>query len=138
MKKLSILLSTLLISSSVYAAPTMGMNENMFQEFKNFRMQMIQKRIAIEQTHLSCVQGAQRRDDMRMCEQTAHQAMESLKSNEMQQMQGMRAQFRSQAGMGGEQGGQWQGAGQGGMHQGSMMPAPQQNSMGGAPQAPAQ
>jgi hypothetical protein len=64
--------------------------QNMFNQFKEMRINGIQARMAIDQTALSCVQAAQKHEDMRACEEAAHKSMESLKQSQQQKMQALK------------------------------------------------
>ena len=80
------------------------MHQQMFDQFKQLRISGIQERISIEQNALSCVQGAQKREDMKACEQTAHTAMESLKQSQQQKMQALKQTMQQEhQGQGGQQ-----------------------------------
>jgi hypothetical protein len=168
MKKLGILLCCL--ATTAFAdEPTppnqpgnQGPGGNRFEQMKQDRLDGIQSRITIDQTLLSCVQGAQKREDMERCDDTAKTAMDNLRKAQQQKMQSMRQasqQNGQSGGMGSPQGGmgpQQQGPGQqssgsmdqpkpgmmrpdqGGMEsqQGGMGPQPGQGPAGQGPDQP--
>jgi peptidyl-tRNA hydrolase len=66
------------------------MREEVFNQFKQIRIDGIQTRIGIDQTALSCVQNAQKREDMKACETAAKTAMQNLKQTQQQKMQALK------------------------------------------------
>jgi hypothetical protein len=89
MKKAIIFLCVMTASALASADNGAGesFRQNMFNQFKELRIAGIQGRMAIDQTALSCVQAAQKHEDMKACEEAAHKSMESLKQSQQQKIQ---------------------------------------------------
>lgn len=76
-------------------------NEQRFSEFKQLRIEGVQSRIAILQTTLSCIQAAQKHEEMKQCEETSKTAMENLKQQQEQKFQALKqSATQGHAGMG--------------------------------------
>jgi hypothetical protein len=92
MKKAIMFLCVMTASTLASAdnGPGESSRQNMFNQFKEMRVNGIQARMAIDQTALSCVQAAQKHEDMRECEEAAHKSMESLKQSQHQKMQALK------------------------------------------------
>ena len=65
--------------------------QEMFSKMKQIRVEGMQARISILQTALSCVNAATSHEQMRPCEEQAHQAMQSLEQQQRAKMEALRA-----------------------------------------------
>lgn len=100
MKKIIMIMAMLSCVSVVYAAPekAMGnrsmvnqqMEQDIFNRFKQIRIEGIQQRISISQTALSCVQGAQKKEEMMACDEAERNAMKNLEQSQQQKLQALR------------------------------------------------
>jgi len=64
--------------------------QEMFSKMKQIRVEGMQARITILQTALSCVNAANSHEQMRPCEEQAHQAMQSLEQQQRAKMEALR------------------------------------------------
>ena len=62
----------------------------MFSKMKQIRIEGMQARISILQTALSCVNAATSHEQMKPCEEQAHQAMQSLEQQQRAKMEALR------------------------------------------------
>jgi Spy/CpxP family protein refolding chaperone len=65
--------------------------QEMFSKMKQIRVEGMQGRISILQTALSCVNAATSHEQMRPCEEQAHQAMQSLEQQQRAKMEALRS-----------------------------------------------
>ena len=89
--------------------------QEMFSKVKQIRVEGMQARISILQTALSCVNSATSHEQMKSCEEQAHQSMQSLDQQQRAKMEAL----RSAGGQDGRRGPPGQGGpnGQGGQQQ---------------------
>jgi hypothetical protein len=100
MKKFFIGLCLLAVSTFVYSQNQTNnhqmMHQQLFNQFKQIRIDGIQQRITIEQTALSCFQSAQDKEAMKACGQTARSAMQNLKQSQQQKIQALKQTMQQQ------------------------------------------
>lgn len=91
MKKVTMTVFCLLTTAAFANMGNNGpMMQKMFDQFKQMRIDHIQKKISIEQSTLSCVQAAQKKEDMKTCEDNERQQMEKLHESQKKKFESMR------------------------------------------------
>lgn len=70
------------------------MQQKIFSQFKQLRLEGMESRISLEQNTLKCVQDSQNRMQMKACFDKSHIAMQNLKQKQQQQMESLKQTFQ--------------------------------------------